>query len=118
MNNRNNHCALMAAITLATAGMVACGGGDGSGIGIGTGTGSGSGSGGGIVSSAGQEKQPVVITSFGPNVVDDWNRVGVATVTIPAAASGTPEERQPANDTDMATMHVAIYDALAAITRT
>ena len=109
MNSRNNHCALVAAITLATAGMVACGGG---------GDGSGTGSSGGSVSSAGQEKQAVAITSFGPNVVDDWNRVGVATVTIPAAPSGTPEERQPTHDADMATMHVAIYDALAAITRT
>ncbi|MDM0116677.1 vanadium-dependent haloperoxidase [Variovorax sp. J22R133] len=96
MNRRNNLRALVAAITITTGGVVACGGGGSAPV---------------------AQDQPVTITSQGPNAVDLWNQAATDTITMPAAASGTPEERQPLYDADMATMNVAIYDALAAITK-
>lgn len=102
MKRRNSLRALVAAISMSTAGMVACGGGSSS-----------SDTGG----STGDDK-PVTITSYGSNPVDVWNRVAVDTVTAGAVTSGTPEERQPLYDADLATMHLAIYDAVAAITKT
>ena len=61
---------------------------------------------------------PVTITSFGPNAVSVWNEVAANTINIPAAATGTPEERQPNYSVDLATIHVAIYDAVIAISGT
>ncbi|MDM0066561.1 vanadium-dependent haloperoxidase [Variovorax sp. J31P207] len=100
MNRRDNLRALVAAISISTAGVVACGGG-----------------GGGPAFVPAAQDKPVTITSLGTNTVDLWNKVAADTVTVPAATSGTPEERQPLYDADMATLNVAIYDALAAITK-
>jgi len=59
----------------------------------------------------------VSLIDHGPNAVSLWSQVGAATVNLPAAATGTPEERRPNYAFDMATMHVAMYDAAVAITR-
>jgi hypothetical protein len=60
---------------------------------------------------------PVTITVAGPNAVSTWNEIASATVNLPAAATGTPEEQRP-NFADLATVHVAIYDAVMAIVGT
>ena len=64
------------------------------------------------------EVQPVTIVSQGANAVSKWNEVATDTINVPAAAAGTPEERQPNYAFDLATMHVAIYDAVIAIAGT
>jgi hypothetical protein len=61
---------------------------------------------------------PVTITVVGPNAVSQWNEVATTTINQPAQATGTPEERLPNTAVDLATMHVAIYDAVVAITGT
>ena len=50
----------------------------------------------------------VSVVDHGANAVSLWSQVGAATVNLPAAATGTPEERRPNYAFDMATMHVAI----------
>lgn len=50
-----------------------------------------------------------------PNVVSRWNEIATATIEVPAASAGTPEEREPNYAFDLATMHVAMYDAVVAI---
>lgn len=61
---------------------------------------------------------PVTITAAGPNAVSYWNEVAVATVNVPASATGTPEEQRPNSAVDLATVHVAIYDAVMGIAGT
>lgn len=60
---------------------------------------------------------PVSITVTGPNTVSMWNEIAAATINQPPAATGTPEERRPIS-ADLATVHVAIYDAAMAIAGT
>jgi len=62
--------------------------------------------------------QPVTITVAGPNAVSTWNEIASATVNVPGAATGTPEEKSPNFAADLATVHVAIYDAVMAIVGT
>src|SRR5262245_50654884 len=62
--------------------------------------------------------QPVTITVAGPNAVSTWNEVATNTVNQPASATGTPEEQRPNTAADLATVHVAIYDAVMAIAGT
>lgn len=62
--------------------------------------------------------QPVTIVSAGPNAVSYWNEIASTTVNVPAAATGTPEEQRPNGSADLATVHVAIYDAVMAIVGT
>lgn len=62
--------------------------------------------------------QPVTITVAGPNAVSYWNQVASATINPPGATTGTPEEQRPIYSVDLATVHVAIYDAVMAIVRT
>ena len=62
--------------------------------------------------------QPVTITVAGPNAVSTWNEIASATVNVPGAATGTPEEKLPNFAADLATVHVAIYDAVMAIVGT
>lgn len=58
------------------------------------------------------------MTSFA-DLVTDWNGVAAATINQPASPSGaTPEERRPVYTLDLASVHVAIYDAVNAIVRT
>jgi hypothetical protein len=61
---------------------------------------------------------PVTITVVGPNAVSTWNEIASATVNLPAASTGTPEEQRPNFGADLATVHVAIYDAVMAIVGT
>jgi len=52
-----------------------------------------------------------------PNPVSIWNEIAVATAALPPAPSGaTPSERVAGPD--VATVHLAIYDAVMAIART
>jgi hypothetical protein len=68
----------------------------------------------GTLAIAGDRSRP--LPDHGPNVVAQWHALGAATITganpagVPPA---TPEETAPGYDLDMATLHVAIYDALA-----
>ena len=62
--------------------------------------------------------QPVTITSSGPNAVSVWNEIAAKTINIAPATTGTAEERQPNFSIDLATVNVAIYDAVNAIART
>lgn len=64
------------------------------------------------------QDQPVSIAVAGPNAVSTWNEIASATVNVPGAATGTPEEQRPTFATDLATVHVAIYDAVMAIVGT
>ncbi len=52
------------------------------------------------------------------NPVAYWNRIATDTINVPAAAAGTPEERRPVTLIDLATVQVAVYDAVIAITGT
>ncbi len=58
------------------------------------------------------------ITVTGPNAVSYWNEIATNTVNVPATASGTPQEQRPSTSIDLAAVHLAIYDALMAITGT
>lgn len=64
------------------------------------------------------EVAPVTITVAGPNVVSQWNEIAATTIIPPAAATGTAEERQPVYPVDMATVQIAVYDAVMAIVGT
>jgi len=53
------------------------------------------------------------------NPVAYWNKIAADTINQPATpTTGTPEERRPHGQVDLATTHVAIYDAVIAITGT
>jgi hypothetical protein len=58
----------------------------------------------------------VTVASDKANAVAYWHAVGVATVNANVPAASTDAEKYPAFSVDMATMHVAIYDAVSAIT--
>ncbi|MGF6527893.1 vanadium-dependent haloperoxidase [Variovorax sp. PvP013] len=82
--------------------MAACGGGDG----------------GGTAASSMSGPGDVKIVDTGGNAVSSWNEIAIDTINVPAAAAGTPAERRPIDSVDLATVHIAIYDALMAITGT
>ena len=52
------------------------------------------------------------------NVVAYWNKIASDTINVAPAATGTPEEQRPNISVDLATVHVAIYDAVNAIVGT
>ena len=58
----------------------------------------------------------VTVKVTGPNAVTYWNEVGTGVVSAPASASGSAAEMRPNDTVDLAVMHLAIYNALAAIT--
>jgi PAP2 superfamily len=58
---------------------------------------------------------PVTITPAGPNVVSQWNEIATTTINLPAATTGTPEEQRPNYAVDLATVQIAVYDAVIAI---
>jgi len=64
------------------------------------------------------QDQPVMIAVAGPNAVSTWNEIASTTINVPGAATGTPEEQRPNFGADLATVHVAIYDAVMAIVGT
>lgn len=76
------------------------------------------GCGGGGDDGAAAAKSPVAITANFPGVIATWYDVGMNTVSIPAAATGTIQEQRPVAAADMAALHVAMYDAVIAIAGT
>jgi hypothetical protein len=58
---------------------------------------------------------PVTIVANQPNVVAYWNDIANKTVLASSTFNTTPEEQRPAFLFDMASVHVAIYDAVVAI---
>lgn len=58
---------------------------------------------------------PITLAATSNNVVAYWTDIGAATVNATAATATTPEEARPVFQTDLATMHAAIYDAVTAI---
>ena len=52
------------------------------------------------------------------NAVAYWNKIASDTINVAPAASGTAEEQRPNTSVDLATVHVAIYDAVNAIVGT
>jgi hypothetical protein len=61
-----------------------------------------------------QRNKTVVITP-GSDVIAQWSQIAAETVNLPAATTGTPEERRPIYNIDLATVHVAMFDAVNAI---
>ncbi len=64
------------------------------------------------------EVAPVTISVSGPNAVSQWNEIAATTINLPAAATGTPEEQRPSYSVDLATVQIAVYDAVMAIVGT
>ena len=53
------------------------------------------------------------------NPVAYWNKIATDTINVAATpGSGTPEEQRPVSAVDLATLHVAMYDAVTAIVGT
>ncbi len=57
----------------------------------------------------------IVLTPTHNNVIAYWDDIGRATVNGTAATATTPEEKFPVFHADMATLHLAMYDAVSAI---
>ena len=57
----------------------------------------------------------VTLTTDQPNVVSYWNEIANKTVLAASALQTTPEEQRPSYHVDLATVHVALYDAVSAI---
>jgi hypothetical protein len=57
----------------------------------------------------------VQVSSSQANVVAYWNAVANRTVNAVSGTDSTAEERRPSYHADLATVHVAIYDAVSAI---
>ncbi len=58
---------------------------------------------------------PVTVTANQSNVVAFWNDIANKTVLATSTVNTTPEEQRPAFFFDLASVHVAIYDAVVAI---
>ena len=100
MTHRSNKAWMIVAVTCLHLALAACGGGGGGG------------------SPEPAADQPVTITVVGPNAVSTWNEIATNTVNQPASATGTPEEQRPNTAVDLATVQVAVYDAVIAIAGT
>lgn len=61
------------------------------------------------------EGPPVAIGPGTPNLVSAWNEAATTAINQPNAAAGTPEEMQSVYAVDLASVHLAIYDASVAI---
>ena len=61
------------------------------------------------------EQDDIILDPTNNHAVSYWHDVGAATVNASAAVATTPEEQRPSFATDLATMHLAIYDAVSAI---
>lgn len=57
----------------------------------------------------------VTVVANQPNVVSYWNDIANKTVLASSAVNTTPEEQRPTFFFDLASVHVAIYDAVVAI---
>ncbi|MCA0242180.1 MAG: vanadium-dependent haloperoxidase [Proteobacteria bacterium] len=93
-NTRSNTRRLLGMTVLAAAALSACAGGDDG--------------------QAGQG-QPVTIDAGTANTVSRFDEIATNTINQPNAATGTPEERQSNYAFDLATVHIAMYDAVIAI---
>lgn len=60
------------------------------------------------------EPAPVQIADRGANAVSLWGERGAATINQPPSPGGTPEQRRPVYQLDMATLHLAMHDAVSA----
>lgn len=58
---------------------------------------------------------PVTVAPDHPNVVAFWNEIANRTVLAAGPVATTPEEQRPAVFFDLASVHVALYDAVVAI---
>jgi hypothetical protein len=63
------------------------------------------------------EEPAVTLTATHPNVVSYWNDIANRTVNAVSAVNTTAEEQRPSYHADLATVHVAIYDAVSAVDR-
>jgi hypothetical protein len=66
---------------------------------------------------AGSVAQPppaVRIIDRGPNAVALWDERAAALINQPPVPAGTPEERRPAYQLDLATLHLSIHEAVSA----
>ena len=64
-------------------------------------------------------RSPIVLPDHGPNVVSLWTGVAIDTYNGPrTGVSTTPEDLRPLWPVDLATVHLAMYDAAMAIART
>ena len=57
----------------------------------------------------------ITLASVGANAVSTWADVAASTINATSTTASTPEEQRAASSTDMATVQIAVYDALAAI---
>ena len=73
---------------------------------------------GGTTDTASPPPPAVAIATNDPNAIAAWNEVASTVVQMPAATTGTESERAPDYALDLTTLHVAMYDAAVAITRT
>lgn len=73
---------------------------------------------GGTTDTASPPPPAVAIATNGPNAIAAWNEIASTVVQMPAATTGTESERAPNYALDLTTLHVAMYDAAVAITRT
>lgn len=63
--------------------------------------------------------KPITLPDHGPNVVSLWTRVAMDTYNSPRSGPATtPEDLRPLWPVDLATVHLAMYDAATAIART
>jgi hypothetical protein len=60
-------------------------------------------------------EQAVRLVPDHPNVVSFWNGIANQTVLASGSVNATAEEQRPSYQVDLATVHVAIYDAVVAI---
>ena len=60
----------------------------------------------------------VVLVSAGPNLVSRWHEAATTTINVPASPTGATPEERVGGGPDIATVQVAVYDAVIAITGT
>lgn len=102
MNKQHSTRVLAGVLVAILATVSACGGG-----------GSASGGGAGFFAAP---APAVKVNVTGPNAVTYWNEVAIDTIILPAAATGSAAEKRPSDAVDLAAVHLAIYNALVAIT--
>jgi len=71
-----------------------------------------------VAADAGTRAPVVHSATARPNAVTTWSEVAAATVNGTGTATVTPEEQRPNYLLDLPTVHLAIYDAVMAITGT
>nr|WP_329688433.1 vanadium-dependent haloperoxidase [Caldimonas sp.] len=64
---------------------------------------------------SGIDDRSVALSASSPNVVSYWNDVANRTVLAVGTVNSTEAEQRPTYQADLATLHVAIYDAVSAI---